>query len=221
MIIGIECPSCGMTPFSHLERERCLPQPILKALVQYPRRSEPNEFSISELCNDLGYAFSDRTTETYATLGNLYAIQRERSLHKDLLAKFPFKEEEGSMDFAGGDVQMVVHGKLDGYEPSEGVITELKTVTDVRRITQVRMKDELQAQCYGTLFKSSLVRVSGLRLMYVDMSGWKIFPVPLSDKTEFIKSRASTLYEALRTRSPPRDSIFSSAFSTSRARASG
>jgi hypothetical protein len=221
MIVGIDCPRCGRVSFSELQKERCLPHPILKALVQYPRRSDPNNFSVGELCNDLGYAYADRTTESYATLENLFAIQRGRSFHKDLLDKFPFKEVEGSMNFDVSGIPMVVHGKLDGYEPSDGVITELKTVRDVRRITQVRMKDELQAQCYGTLFKTSLVRVSGLRLMYVDMSGWKIFSLPLSDKTEFIKSRASTLYEALRMRSPPRDVIFSSAFSSARVRVDG
>ena len=208
MIIGIDCRRCGRIPFSEIEREHCLPQPILRALIQYPRRYQPNRFSIGELSNDLGYAYADRTTETYATLETLWTIQRGRGFHKDLLEKFQFHETEGSMNFAVGGTTFYVNGRLDGYEPENGTITEIKTIGDVSHLSHPRMKDQLQLQCYGTLFKPILMRISGLQLMYIDMNGWRTFQVDLSDKPEFIKGRVSVLYEALTARIPPREPLF-------------
>ena len=190
-----ECEACA----------KCLPTPIIEALREYEYNPERNTYYLAEILCCLKKSYYQRKTsqDKYHSLRSLYKKKRGKLFSK-IMGTSGWQELRGclSYDIDGEPVKLTA--RLDCYDPNKKEIIELKSLElDKQKKYLPRDKDKLQVQCYGTIFKPIFLEVKGLKIVYLDMSNYEQYDVPIEDKSEWMKQRVIVLHRAIRDSQPP------------------
>jgi len=189
-----ECSACA----------RCLPAPIINALREYEYKPERNTYYLAEIlcCLKKSYYQRKASQDKYHSLRTLYNKKRGKLLGK-ITGASGWQELRGclSYDIDGEPVKLTA--RLDCYDPNKKEIIELKSLEIYKQKHLPKEKDKLQVQCYGTIFKSIFQEVRGLKIVYLDMSDYEQYDVPIEDKSEWMKERVGILHRAIRDGQPP------------------
>jgi CRISPR/Cas system-associated exonuclease Cas4 (RecB family) len=100
------------------------------------------------------------------------------------------------------DEKVKLFGRIDAYDPDKLEIIELKSTKIFDNTRLPRLKNVLQLQCYGIIFKN-IFSVKELTLVYVDMDIFEKHSVPFVDKRDWIEEKIQVLYKAIRDSKPP------------------
>jgi len=226
LVIGVFCEKKNVRiTFEECQKcAKCLPATIIKTLRIFERHTKQrNSYSVSEVVNCLRKSYFERKEplqDQFYTLKSLLSMTRGK-LFEGLLDSTRWQELDGSLEFDIDGENVKIMGRIDAYDPDKLEIIELKStkISDHTRLP--RAKNELQLQCYGTIFKS-IFGVKELTLVYVDMDVFEKYPVPLVDKTDWLKEQIQILHRAIRdSKSPNEEQSFECKFCPYNSKCSG
>ncbi len=204
MVVGVYCEDKkgGISFEECMACSKCLPTQIIKSLRVYENKPKRNVYYVKEVigCLRKAYFYRKCPTDEFSSLGDLYRKRRGELL--GAIVGHGWNELDGSLSYVVEGEPVKLTARLDHYDPEKREIVELKSVKDIKKIELPRSRDVLQVQCYGTIFKD-IFRVEILRIVYLDMNGFRQVTVSLIDKTAWLKERVETLHRHIRDSKPP------------------
>jgi CRISPR/Cas system-associated exonuclease Cas4 (RecB family) len=204
MVVGVYCEEKkgGISFEECMACSNCLPTQIIKSLRVYENKPKRNVYYIREVIGCLRKAYFDRKCprDEFSKLRDLYC--RKRGELFGAIVGHGWNELDGSLSYVVDGEPVKLTARLDCYDPDKKEIVELKSLSDIENKELPRQKDVLQVQCYGTIFKG-IFRVERLRLVYLDMNGFRQINVGLIDKSEWLKERVEKLHRHIRDSKPP------------------
>ena len=185
--------------------EKDLPPEIVEWLRRRSQRIV-GRYDVSALVKCLACAYDDYMTERVEPVGDLWRKRRGLLLHNGLTYAFTWRELKVTHEFELEHETLNIVARLDTYVPERQTVYDFKSTDDLDwqagRGYLPRLHDILQLQCYSTIFRR-YIPISDLRLIYLDKASWKIYPVPLEDKLEWLTSRAIVLHKAIKAKARP------------------
>jgi len=204
MVVGVYCEEKrkGISFEECMVCSKCLPTQIIKSLRVYENKPKRNVYYVREVIACLRKAYFDRKCpkDEFSSLRDLYC--RKRGELFGAIAGHGWNELDGSLSYVVDSEPVKLTARLDSYDPEKQEIVELKSLRDIENKELPREKDVLQVQCYGTIFKN-IFRVERLRIVYLDMNGFRQVNVSLVDKTKWLKERVEKLHRHIRDSKPP------------------